>query len=75
MAGCSVGLTNKQGTLIAKQWMVETTSDRLREVLRPYRCPGGHEHTDSMGGKQLWRTAVYTPLLAALCAEALLVPQ
>ena len=75
MAGCSVGLTDKNGTLIAKEWMIESTSARLREVLRPYRCSGGHDHADSMGGNRLWRTAIYTPMLAALIAEALLVPQ
>ena len=54
--------------------MIESTSERLRQVLGPYKCSGGHEHAESMGGNKLWKTAIYTPLLAALCFEAL-VPQ
>ena len=71
VAGCSVGLRNAKGELQAKEWMIETSSDNLRNVLGPYKCSGGHEHAESMGGSKLWKTAIYTPMLAALCCEAL----
>ena len=57
--------------LLAKEWMIESSSDRLLEVLRPYRCLGGHVHGKSMrGGLHLSYTASYPALLAALCCEA-----
>lgn len=73
VASCAIGLSNREGELLAKEWQLESSSCRLREILRPYRCPGGHTHGDSMGGDTLWRTAVYTPLFAALIAQTLVL--
>ena len=67
----SVGLVDKNGLPLAKEWRIETTSDELRAALRPYRCSGGHEHGESLGSG-LWRTAIYPTFLATLIAEVLL---
>jgi hypothetical protein len=73
VAGCSVGLYDREGeNLLAKEWQIETTSERLRAALRPCLCAGGHEHGKTLGGRRLWATAKYTPYLATLVAEALL---
>ncbi len=43
VAGCAVGLLNREGALLAKQWRVESTSARLLAALAPYKCSGGPE--------------------------------
>ena len=71
VAGCSVGLRNKAGELLAKAWRIESTSLALLMALGPCKCSGGHEHGNCLGAHRLWRTAIYTPYLATLIAEAL----
>ena len=53
-----MGLHDKEGEkLLFKEWQIETSSELLRQVLRPCLCPGNHEHGKSLGGGRLWRTA------------------
>ena len=71
--GCAVGLYDKEGEkLLFKEWQIETSSELLRQVLRPCLCPGNHVHGKSIGGGRLWRTAKYTTFLCCLIAETLL---
>ena len=72
VAGCSVGLRNKEGDLLAKAWRVESTSLALLTALGPCKCSGSHVHGNCLGSHRLWRTACYTPFLATLVAEAVL---
>ena len=73
VAGCAVGLKEHGGEkLLAKEWRIESTSFPLLTALQPYKCAGGHEHGKSLGSNRLWRTAVYPPFFAQLCATALL---
>ncbi len=69
-----MGLKEHRGTgkLLAKEWRIQSSSDELLAQLKPYVCPGNHEHGESIGANQLWRTAIYTPLLVTAIAEALL---
>ena len=74
VAGCAVGLTDHKGEkLLAKEWRIESSSFPLLASLEPYKCPGGHEHGESLGSGRLWRTAKYTPFLAQLVATVLLM--
>ena len=62
VAGCSVGMMDKEGEKpLAKQWRIESTSAELLVALAPYKCSGGHEHGEALGSGRLWRTASYTP--------------
>ncbi len=65
-----VGLVDNNGLPLPKGWRIETASDELRVVLKPYRCSGGHEHGQSLGSG-LWRTAIYPAFLATLIGEVL----
>ncbi len=68
-----MGLKEHGGTkLLAKEWMIQSSSEELLAQLKPYVCPGNHEHGESLGANKLWRTAIYTPLLVTAIAEALL---
>ena len=72
VAGCAVGLKEYGGgKLLAKEWRVESSSFKLLESLEPYKCPGGHEHGESLGSNRLWRTACYPAFFASLVAAAL----
>ena len=69
VAGCAVGLTDHKGEkLLAKEWRIESSSFPLLASLEPYKCPGGHEHGESLGSGRLWRGAKYPPFLAQLVA-------
>lgn len=71
VAACSVGLYDRTGQkLLAKEWRIETSSERLRIALGPYKCSGGHEHGQALG--DLGRTSTYTPFFAVAVAEAIL---
>ena len=71
VAGCAVGLADASGDLLAKEWRIESCHPGLLADLRPWACPGGHEHGDSLASG-LWRTAIYPSFFAALVAQALL---
>ncbi len=58
--------------LLAKEWMIQSSSEELLAQLKPYICPGNHEHGESIGANRLWRTAIYPPLMVTAIAEALL---
>ena len=73
VAGCAVGLKeHKADKLLAKEWRIESSSFPLLAALEPYKCPGGHEHGESIGSGKLWRTAKYPPLFAQLVTPPLL---
>ena len=66
-----MGLSDRTGhNLLAKEWRIETTAERLRMALGPYKCSGGHDHVEALG--DLGRTSTYTPFFAVVVAEAIL---
>ena len=58
--------------LLAKEWMIQSSSKELLAQLKPYKCSGGHEHGECLGTNRLWRTAIYPVLMVTAVAEALL---
>ena len=70
VAGCAVGLADRHGDLLAKEWRVESSDAALLVRLHPWRCSGGHRHGDTSG--RLRATAIYPRFFATLVAESVL---
>ena len=57
VAACSVGLKEHDGEkLLAKEWRIESSCVNMLVALEPYTCPKRHEHGQSIGSNNLWRT-------------------
>ena len=70
VAGCAVGLADRHGDLLAKEWRVESSDAALLVGVHPWRCSGGHRHGDTSG--RLRATAIYPRFFATLVAESVL---